>query len=208
MGKVVRSFENFRAADQADLAYWRRRSGEERLTALLELIMPENPDEAVIERSARVYPLARKRRGCIPLRGRLVTGVSPTTALHRESGPFYPAGCGQPRPVLARPRGLWIWCAGARAGGFSQGGFRHPVGGNRTAWTFSPVSAGLPLMKLALNEWPARCKGCPSGLSVGSCSSETNEPAGGIKTWPICAGWRQPLRPSGHPGGTAGRAIS
>jgi hypothetical protein len=63
MEKVVRKFETFTAADQADLEYWRQRSGEERLAALLELIMPENPDEAVIERSARVYPLARPRGG-------------------------------------------------------------------------------------------------------------------------------------------------
>jgi hypothetical protein len=63
MEKVVRKFESFAVADQADREFWRHRSGEERLHALLELILPENPDEAVIERSARVYPLARPGGG-------------------------------------------------------------------------------------------------------------------------------------------------
>ncbi len=63
MEKVVRRFESFRDADLVDTEYWRRRSGEERLAALLELIMPENPDEGIIQRSARVYPLARERGG-------------------------------------------------------------------------------------------------------------------------------------------------
>lgn len=63
MEKVVRKFASFAEADEADLEYYRRLSGNERLQILLELLMPENPDEAVIERSARVYPLAQSREG-------------------------------------------------------------------------------------------------------------------------------------------------
>lgn len=57
MEKVVRKFHSFDDADNADYDYYRTLSGDEKLQMLLELIMPENPDAAVIERSARVYPL-------------------------------------------------------------------------------------------------------------------------------------------------------
>lgn len=59
MEKVVRKYSSLRAADAADAERHRELRGAEKLQLLLELIMPENPDEAVIERSARVYPLAR-----------------------------------------------------------------------------------------------------------------------------------------------------
>ena len=58
MEKVVRKFHSFDEADDADYDYYRTLSGNEKLQILLELIMPENPDAAVIERSARVYPLS------------------------------------------------------------------------------------------------------------------------------------------------------
>ncbi len=57
MKKTVRKFDSFDAADEAECAYRKSLSGDEKLQMLLELIMPENPDEAVIERSARVHPL-------------------------------------------------------------------------------------------------------------------------------------------------------
>jgi hypothetical protein len=57
MDKVVRKFDSFAAAEQADMERYRAMSGNEKLRLLLELTMPENPDAAVIERSARVYPL-------------------------------------------------------------------------------------------------------------------------------------------------------
>jgi hypothetical protein len=66
MERIVRKFEGFAAADQADLEYWRARTGEERLAALLDLVLPEDPNEAFIERSARVYPLARVGAGWVP----------------------------------------------------------------------------------------------------------------------------------------------
>ena len=59
MEKRVRKFASLEAADRADEERYREMSGSEKLEILLELIMPENPDEAVIERSARVYPLAQ-----------------------------------------------------------------------------------------------------------------------------------------------------
>ena len=57
MEKVVRIFHSFDDADNADYEYYRTLSGNEKLQILLDLIMPENPDAAVIERSARVHPL-------------------------------------------------------------------------------------------------------------------------------------------------------
>ena len=57
MEKVVRKFHSFDDADNADYEYYRTLSGDEKLQILLELIMPENPDAAAIERSARVHPL-------------------------------------------------------------------------------------------------------------------------------------------------------
>jgi hypothetical protein len=57
--KVVRKFVSFDEADNADYEYYRALSGNEKLQILLELIMPENPDAAVIERSARVHPLTQ-----------------------------------------------------------------------------------------------------------------------------------------------------
>ena len=59
MEKVVRKFHSFDEADDADYEYYRTLSGDEKLQMLLDLIMPENPDAAVIERSAQVYPLAQ-----------------------------------------------------------------------------------------------------------------------------------------------------
>jgi hypothetical protein len=56
---VVQKFGSFLEAERADEARYRAMSGDEKLRLLLELIMPENPDEAVIERSARIYPLAQ-----------------------------------------------------------------------------------------------------------------------------------------------------
>ena len=57
MEKIVRKFRSFEEADNADYEYYRTLSGNEKLQILLDLIMPENPDAAVIERSARVHPL-------------------------------------------------------------------------------------------------------------------------------------------------------
>lgn len=57
MEKVVRKFSSFDEADNADYEHYRALSGNEKLQILLELIMPEDPHAAVIERSARVHPL-------------------------------------------------------------------------------------------------------------------------------------------------------
>ena len=63
MEKIVRKYASFELADQAEDELYREMSGAEKLQILLELIMPENPDEAVIQRSARVYPLAQPGKG-------------------------------------------------------------------------------------------------------------------------------------------------
>jgi hypothetical protein len=63
MEKVVQKFTSFTAADEADEEHYRRLSGREKIRQLLDLIMPEDPNEATIERSARVYPLAQRREG-------------------------------------------------------------------------------------------------------------------------------------------------
>jgi hypothetical protein len=57
MQKLVRKFHLNEDSESADLADYRSLSGNERLQILLELIMPENPDAAIIERSARIHPL-------------------------------------------------------------------------------------------------------------------------------------------------------
>jgi hypothetical protein len=57
MEKIVRKFRSFEEADNADYEYYRTLSGNEKLQLLLDLIMPENPDAATVERSARVHPL-------------------------------------------------------------------------------------------------------------------------------------------------------
>lgn len=59
MEKVVHKYASFEAADRADEEYHRRLNGEEKMAILLEMIMPEKPDEGIIQRSARVYPLAQ-----------------------------------------------------------------------------------------------------------------------------------------------------
>jgi hypothetical protein len=58
MEKIVRKFYLSEDTEAADLAEYRVLTGNERLQILLELIMPENPNDAIIERSARVHPLA------------------------------------------------------------------------------------------------------------------------------------------------------
>ncbi len=57
MEKIVRRFHSFEEGDNADYEYCRALSGDEKLQLLLDLIMPENPDAAAVERSARVHPL-------------------------------------------------------------------------------------------------------------------------------------------------------
>jgi len=47
--------------DDADYERFRVMSGDEKLQILLDLIMPENPDGAIIERSARVHPLTEHK---------------------------------------------------------------------------------------------------------------------------------------------------
>jgi hypothetical protein len=60
MEKVVRIFHSFDEADEADHQYYRALSGNEKLQILLDLIMPENADATIIERTARVYPLGEQ----------------------------------------------------------------------------------------------------------------------------------------------------
>ena len=58
MQKVVRKFRSFIEEENAMFEDYRVLSGNEKLQLLLDLLMPENPNEAVIKRSARVHPLA------------------------------------------------------------------------------------------------------------------------------------------------------
>lgn len=57
METIVRKFTSFVEADNADDEYYRGLSGNEKLQILLELILPEDINASVIERSARVHPL-------------------------------------------------------------------------------------------------------------------------------------------------------
>jgi hypothetical protein len=61
MQKVVRRFRSFEEEENADYEDYRAFSGDEKLQMLLDLIMPENPDAAVIERSAHIHPLAQHK---------------------------------------------------------------------------------------------------------------------------------------------------
>ena len=54
--KVVQKFRAFEEAEEAEYAYYKALSEDEKLQLLLELILPEEPNAAVIERSARVHP--------------------------------------------------------------------------------------------------------------------------------------------------------
>jgi hypothetical protein len=56
MEKIVPKSPSFKEADNAHYEYYRTLSGNEKLQ-LLELIKPENPDAAIVERYARVHPL-------------------------------------------------------------------------------------------------------------------------------------------------------
>jgi hypothetical protein len=57
MEKVVRKFQSFAEAEEAEDGYYAALSGNEKLQMLLELIMPENPHAGTIERSARLHRL-------------------------------------------------------------------------------------------------------------------------------------------------------
>jgi hypothetical protein len=57
MEKLVRKFSSFEATDDAEYEFYRDLTGDEKLQMLLELIMPDDPHAAVIERSARIHPL-------------------------------------------------------------------------------------------------------------------------------------------------------
>jgi hypothetical protein len=54
MEKIVHKFRSFEEAVDADYEYYRTLSGNKKLQLLLDLIMPENRDAAIIERSPRV----------------------------------------------------------------------------------------------------------------------------------------------------------
>ena len=58
MEKIVRKFHLSDDIEAADLEEYRVLTGNDRLQILLELIMRENPNDAIIERSARLHPLA------------------------------------------------------------------------------------------------------------------------------------------------------
>jgi hypothetical protein len=58
METIVRKFHLLEDAEAADYADYRELTGNKKLQILLDLIMPENPNEAIIERSARIHPLA------------------------------------------------------------------------------------------------------------------------------------------------------
>lgn len=57
MQKIVRKFRSFTEEENAEYEEYRALSGNEKLQILLDLIMSENPNETIIERSARVHPL-------------------------------------------------------------------------------------------------------------------------------------------------------
>ena len=61
MEKIVHKFHSFAEEENAEYEYYRSLSGNEKLQLLLDLIMPEHANEAIIERSARVHPLTEHK---------------------------------------------------------------------------------------------------------------------------------------------------
>lgn len=61
MQKIVRKFRSFTEEENAEYEDYRALSGNEKLQILLDLIMSENPNETMIERSARVHPLTEHK---------------------------------------------------------------------------------------------------------------------------------------------------
>jgi hypothetical protein len=60
MERVVRKFNSFAEADAATINHYAQLTPGQRLQLLLDLIMPQDPNEAHIERSARLYPLTQQ----------------------------------------------------------------------------------------------------------------------------------------------------
>lgn len=61
MEPIVRKFHLFEDTEAIEYADYSDLTGNEKLQILLDLIMPENPNEAIIERSARIHPLAEHK---------------------------------------------------------------------------------------------------------------------------------------------------
>ena len=64
--KVVQKFRTFEEAEEAESAYYKALSGDEKLQLLLELILPEEPNAAIIERSVRVHPGTENEACSVP----------------------------------------------------------------------------------------------------------------------------------------------
>ena len=56
-----KKFTSFEEADAANYAYLASLTPEQRLEVFLQLIAPENPDQAKIEKFVRIYPLSEDR---------------------------------------------------------------------------------------------------------------------------------------------------
>lgn len=59
--RKIKIFKSVELACQADDEYYLNMTNEQRFEILLSLIIPKERKDAVIERSARVYPIAKSK---------------------------------------------------------------------------------------------------------------------------------------------------
>ena len=59
----MQKFSSFKEADEATIKHYAKLTPEQRLQILLDLIMPEDPNEGAIQKTAKVYPLGQQGRG-------------------------------------------------------------------------------------------------------------------------------------------------
>ncbi|NMC63815.1 MAG: hypothetical protein GYA55_11685 [SAR324 cluster bacterium] len=63
MDKLVRKFTSFSEEEKAELEYYRSLSIQDRVRILISLIGITRPEDGIIERSVRIYPLAQRKEG-------------------------------------------------------------------------------------------------------------------------------------------------
>jgi len=57
MEKIVRKYKSHAEAEQAEIERYAAMTPEERLQVMIEINMPEDPNEGAIERCVRIHPL-------------------------------------------------------------------------------------------------------------------------------------------------------
>lgn len=58
MQKVIKKFESFKDAEEAEIKFWASLSHEERMKIFFQIIAPKDPNNATIQRCVRVLKLS------------------------------------------------------------------------------------------------------------------------------------------------------